>query len=67
MNEAPKDGRLILLFDEIEYLGSWWNDCNFPKEPKGWFDNTFDDFSCGYASTPLNPTHWMPLPDPPSQ
>lgn len=68
---APKDGTQILLYcnyyssSNIE-IGSFRNDDNDKEgEEKGWFDNSYDDFSCGYASTPLAPTHWMPLPDPP--
>ena len=58
---APKDGRELLLFDGYVYLGSWTNDSNYPDEPKQWFDNSYDDYSCGYASTPLKPTHWLPI------
>lgn len=63
---APKDGTELILFDEMVCIGSWRNDWNFQDEPKQWFDNTFDDYSCGYGSTPLKPTHWMPLPEPPT-
>lgn len=65
---APKDGRELLLFDGYVHLGSWTNDSNYPDEPKQWFDNSYDDYSCGYASTPLKPTHWLlkpSLPTPP--
>lgn len=31
-----------------------------------WLDNSYDDFSTGYAANPLQPTHWMPLPAPPA-
>jgi len=69
---APKDGTEIILFCpthsqgyEIE-IGSWRVDdgCSGDKEPL-WLDNSYYDFSTGYASTPLEPTHWMPFPEPP--
>lgn len=68
---APKDGTQVLLYcrhdgwDEIE-IGSFRNDDNDRDgDDPCWLDNSYDDFSCGYASCPLEPTHWMPLPEPP--
>jgi hypothetical protein len=64
---APKDGTELFLFDVYRYVGAWRNDDNDDgRAPRQWFDNSYDDFSCGYASTPLTPTHWMPLPDDPT-
>jgi hypothetical protein len=53
---APKDGTPILLFAPHKSVvqGSW---------------NRGDAFNMPHWSTPSNwfePTHWMPLPDPPS-
>ena len=63
---APKDGTLVLLFQLVPprmtgadhdiphiYISSWWkgNDLN----PPNWKDHFLGQ-----------PTHWMPLPKPPS-
>ena len=66
IKSAPKDGTQVLLWCEngIE-LGSFRRDENDRKGEKMWLDNSYDDFSCGYASCPLNPTRWMPLPPTP--
>lgn len=64
IDTAPKDGSLLLLFDDGMYLGSWRSDENYPEEDPSWFDNSFDDFSCGYASVPLSPTHWCEITEP---
>lgn len=66
---APKDGTQVRLWRpeiEEETIGSFRVDEGYSgDENPGWFDNTYDDYSCGYASTPLSPTHWMPLPEAP--
>jgi hypothetical protein len=66
---APKDGRAILIFDPER------------PESEEWRGHKFDDhrFSVGYWRTwaphggwgnrnnaTVEPTHWMPLPEPPS-
>lgn len=63
---APKRGGNVLLWDgnRIE-IGSWRKDDNERGRKKRWLLNDYDDFSCGMASTPIQPTHWMPLPPPP--
>ena len=67
---APRDGTQVLLFSskwgDIR-IGSFrvddgFTDHDYPE----WLDNSHDDFSVGYASNPIDATHWMPLPDPPS-
>lgn len=70
IDTAPKDGSVLLLYVPNRCMidmGSWRNDDNYPDEPKQWFDNSYDDYSCGYASCPLTPTHWQPLPAPPAR
>lgn len=62
---APKDGTELLLFSRDNfYLGSWRQDDFIDDEPPQWFDNSYDDFSTGYASTPLNPTHYAEINKP---
>lgn len=64
---APKNGKNVLLWDgnRIE-IGSYRKDDNERGRKKHWLLNDYDDWSCGFASTPVQPTHWMPLPEPPA-
>tara|TARA_R110002110_G_scaffold133494_5_gene315871 strand:+ start:694 stop:942 length:249 start_codon:yes stop_codon:yes gene_type:complete len=66
MDSAPKDGKQLLLFEEGDfYIGSWRVDEGYSgdKEPD-WYDNSYDDFSTGYSSTPLSPEFWSEMNDP---
>ena len=63
---APRDGVEILAWDDGIVIVSYRYDDNDQygnNRGKMWLDNSYDDFSCGLASVPYNPTHWMPLPD----
>lgn len=64
---APKDGTPVLIWDSGRLHEARW-------EPMRW--NREDDDMTGawairwaeidsYGVTPDEPTHWMPLPDPP--
>jgi hypothetical protein len=50
IDSAPKDGEVVLLWDRF---GNRWTDCS-PGD-------AFISNGCGFP-----PTHWMPLPPPPS-
>lgn len=52
---APKDGRIILAGNEN---GTW--PAIYRRESVGG-----DFYELGSDSTPINATHWMPLPQPP--
>ena len=54
---APKDGTQVwlLLEDGRQVTGSWRMDEFTEDEPPQWFDDSHDDYSCGYASNPLTP------------
>ena len=74
---APKDDRAVLLFDPDEggeyspneafdvgyyiFVG-WFNSSYYALRSSlgssGWY-------SCTYSAFETNPTHWMPLPEPP--
>ncbi len=66
IESAPKDGTRVLLWpgttgpnhsgDKIVFLAYWWQPHN-PKSPGFWVGN---------VGKRERPTHWMPLPDPPS-
>lgn len=64
---APRDGTDCVLWDgRRARFGSWRVDEGFASKEPMWLDDSYDDFSCGFASVPITPTHWMPLPPPPS-
>ncbi len=60
---APKDGTPLLLFGRVaysqelaQYVGFW-----------GRWDSAGGEFETWICSGPhWKPTHWMPLPDPPT-
>lgn len=61
---APRDGRKILVFEpKEEIFGGNWVDVVFwgyNGHARGWLAANDEHLSCDH------PTHWMPLPDPPS-
>lgn len=72
MEEAPKDGTLLFLKEKREWwgeggqpiIGSWRVDEGYSgdKEPL-WLDDSYDEWSTGYESVPLNPVAWKPIVD----
>lgn len=71
---APKDGTKILLFqpadkqDELSIETGEWEDYAYKKWYKVGVDmKKLRTVNGGYwvCSYIFNPTHWMPLPDPP--
>ena len=69
---APKDGTRIMLADKDDVeTGQWVEELHFPNTrtvfPAGWEDDRYDAahvFEPGHLGK--QPTHWMPLPAPPS-
>jgi hypothetical protein len=61
---APKDGTEVIGWADGIVIVSYRYDENDRNKLRGkmWLDNSYDDFSCGLASIPYDPTHWMPLP-----
>jgi hypothetical protein len=59
---APKDGTRILVFDR-EYHGEIAA-CEFNKE-WGWVERGLDYATEVWGYGEMEPTHWMPLPQPP--
>jgi len=47
-------------------FGSWRVDEGFSSKEPMWLDESYDDYSCGFASNPLEPTYWMPIPPAPT-
>lgn len=72
---APKDGAEVLTWDadwqlplmmhfsSKERFERDYGDPNYMEE--GWYVS-YRYPEPGFAEEPANPTHWMPLPDPPS-
>jgi len=60
---APKDGAMVLIFDQDTVTPGRFDDgCDDDGnevDPPGWF--WFDGVDTGDAE----PTHWMPMPEPP--
>lgn len=57
---APKDGRGFLAYEKDKRpFVALWLDAEHPDvDEAGWYEHwNFD---------PVEPTHWMPLPEPPS-
>jgi hypothetical protein len=70
---APKDGTHILLFDPEADYDSSWNDYEGRYLPRiavaHWkpYPNGYGGWKGYYSGIDAieNPTHWMPLPEPP--
>ena len=63
---APKDARRILISDQFGiYIAQWAQDAELgqAKTGPGW--QIFSCEDCWYSYVATNPTHWMPLPEPP--
>lgn len=59
IESAPKDGTECLLKCKMGIeIGSYRIDDGFGGDEPLWLDRSFDSFSTGYFSNPLNPTHW---------
>lgn len=65
---APKDETVVLLWcpqswDTDFVRVGWWFEAESPHEDSGWYD----DEAASHPLTDLygEPTHWMPLPEPP--
>lgn len=63
---APKTGCYVLLardhgLDDMAMEGYWRDEINEGRFPAGWVMSIDPD-----TSWPVEPTHWMPLPEPPA-
>jgi hypothetical protein len=67
---APKDGtRVIVAFrNNCVTIARWSDACAFESNDEGphWVEWECDDhFYSSHLTGPNEPTHWMPLPEPP--
>lgn len=58
ISSAPKDGTEVLVWDDIVYVAAWV----VKYRAVGWYPVFEDD----ETRPPLDPSHWMPLPDGPA-
>lgn len=71
ISTAPKDGTYVLLWWRSQLACGHWCDTPFAfgDAVRGWIGSTFDSRDPSHA-TPVvlgeQPTHWMPLPLPPT-
>lgn len=64
IESAPKDGD-----EDVLLAGKRWVDVGrwddwYAEDNPGWYSSTNHN---GYTHARLEPTHWMPLPDPPAE
>jgi hypothetical protein len=62
---APKDGTSMLLWIEGRYHIGGWSRTGDISYPFAWVNEYGDIIARPWQGDP-EPTHWMPLPDPPT-
>lgn len=61
---APKDGTYLILVDcDLVTIGKWMNSDALRDE--SWVG--FDSIQSLHKTCVIAPTHWMPLPEPPTE
>jgi hypothetical protein len=66
---APKDGTAVLVFEPARFGCDFYGYCHFERYSdgsEGWIGGSFVSVPKGSWSAFLQPTHWQPLPDPPT-
>lgn len=65
MDAAPRDGTVILAANGHTVYDAWWWERGDDTDTgnAGWVDGT--KTAHGEEFVTYNPTHWMPLPEPP--
>jgi hypothetical protein len=63
---APRDGREIILGSVYGFTcAGFWSDTPNYWSDYGWFEES-DRAACDATRKPFAPTHWQPLPEPPT-
>lgn len=63
ISTAPKNEKRVLLFNPDEFIGGWGvQSGGYYEQLGGW---QYDGQTTAYSNA-HQPTHWMPLPDPPA-
>ena len=60
---APKDGTACLVTYDGIVVPARWRLSRISKNLFGWHLDNWSDLDIEFA---MNPTHWMPLPEPPT-
>lgn len=64
IDTAPRNATDVLVTDGYRvYVAGWWQEPGEPDEDGEWtcYMDAIEDPRC-----PIEPTHWMPLPEPPN-
>lgn len=65
---APKDGTRILVFDHGVWPAHWTEECEKGNGESGPGWQIYEcEMDAWYALAADTPTHWMPLPSPPTK
>lgn len=67
---APKDNRILLgwvvgIFTGINCVIGRWNNDSYAKKPRPYWTHDLERLTTVYGTRSNQPTHWMPLPEPP--
>lgn len=65
---APKDGKRVLISDGRYVMDAYWSEeASLGQCSRGPAWQVFNcDEDCWYSIAVTDPTHWMPLPEPPN-
>ena len=65
IDTAPKDGTYIFIATESDFIGEarWVN--SFAEVYSKIYGHIKTNWYCPKTDSPIYPTHWMPLPEPP--
>lgn len=64
---APRDGTKVLLYCPTRgVVGGRWSDNRYAKTPRPYWSNDLERLYGVQATRFDQPTHWLPLPDPPT-
>jgi hypothetical protein len=64
IDSAPDDGSAILLWP-YTYSNSFWSGTTDPEVVLGYYDANGEEWYNPEQREYFEPTHWMPLPEPP--
>lgn len=69
IDTAPKDGTKVLISDGRYVIDAYWDDnASLEQCERGPAWQVFNcDGDCWYSVAVTDPTHWMPLPEPPNK
>lgn len=67
IESAPRDGTRVLTYDASFGCCISWYGKDFNVNGKHWLTGNGDDFSTGFYYTPIEPTYWQHLPQPPKE